>query len=151
VIDELRTNLHRGLADEIKFETSTKRIESDNPPIFVNMPEVTDRVLQELLPIHESWSGVKLIPNNAYGLRIYRNGSNLNMHVDKSGSHIISTILHVDHDPWGDPWPLVIEDFQGNTHEVTLESGDMLLYESSKCLHGRPRKFNGSWYTSLFL
>ena len=38
-----------------------------------------------------------------------------------------------------------------DTHEVTLTSGDMLLYESSKCFHGRPRKFNGSWYTSVFV
>lgn len=106
--------------------------------------------MHELLPIHESWAGVKLVPNNAYGLRVYRKGSTLNMHVDKSGTHIISSILHVDHDPMSDPWPLVIEDFLGNLHEVSLESGDMLLYESSKCSHGRPRKFNGSWYTSLF-
>ena len=38
-----------------------------------------------------------------------------------------------------------------DTHEVLLTSGDMLLYESSKCLHGRPRFFNGSWYTSVFV
>ena len=35
--------------------------------------------------------------------------------------------------------------------EVSLESGDILLYESSKCYHGRPRPFNGEWYSSLFL
>ena len=27
----------------------------------------------------------------------------------------------------------------------------MLLYESSKCFHGRPRKFKGTWYTSVFV
>jgi hypothetical protein len=31
-----------------------------------------------------------------------------------------------------------------------LTSGDILLYESSKCFHGRPRTFNGSWYSSVF-
>jgi hypothetical protein len=46
---------------------------------------------------------------------------------------------------------LVIEDFQGNTNEVFLESGDLLFYESSKCLHGRPRTFHGSWYSSIFV
>merc|ERR1711953_669722 len=44
-----------------------------------------------------------------------------------------------------------IEGFDGNTAEVSLESGDMLFYESSKCLHGRPRKFNGRFYSSLFI
>lgn len=37
------------------------------------------------------------------------------------------------------------------SHEVTLTSGDILLYESSKCFHGRPRQFNGSWYSSVFV
>lgn len=27
----------------------------------------------------------------------------------------------------------------------------MLFYESSKCFHGRPHKFNGSWYSSVFV
>jgi hypothetical protein len=66
-------------------------------------------------------------------------------------THIISCILHVDHDEDSEPWPIFIEDFQGNTNEVILESGDMLFYESSKCIHGRPRPFNGSWYTSIFV
>ena len=74
----------------------------------------------------------------------------LNMHVDKPETHVISSILHIDHSKDSDPWPLVIEDFQGNTVEIVLEAGDMLFYESSKCFHGRPTKFNGSWYTSVF-
>jgi hypothetical protein len=66
-------------------------------------------------------------------------------------THIISCILHVDHDEDSAPWPIFIEDFQGNTNEVVLESGDILFYESSKLVHGRPRPFNGSWYSSLFV
>lgn len=50
-----------------------------------------------------------------------------------------------------EPWPIFIEDFQGRTHEVTLTSGDVLFYESSKCFHGRPRAFKGSWYSSIFV
>ena len=66
-------------------------------------------------------------------------------------THIISCILHVDHDEDSEPWPLLIEDFQGNTNEVYLQSGDMLFYESAKCLHGRPRPFHGKWYSSIFV
>jgi hypothetical protein len=106
-----------------------------------------------LKPFHEAWSGIPLVEQNAYGLRVYRNGSDLKMHVDISKTHIISCILHVDHDddPESEPWPIMIEDFQGNTNEVVLESGDMLFYESSKCLHGRPKKFKGKWYSSIFV
>jgi hypothetical protein len=45
----------------------------------------------------------------------------------------------------------LIEDFDGNTHEVVLSSGDMVFYESSKIFHGRPHKFKGSWYSSVFV
>ena len=50
-----------------------------------------------------------------------------------------------------EPWPIFIEDFQGRTHEVILTPGDILFYESSKCFHGRPKRFNGGWYSSLFV
>ena len=50
-----------------------------------------------------------------------------------------------------DPWPIFIEDFHGRTHEVILTPGDMLFYESSKCFHGRPKRLNGSWYSSVFV
>jgi len=43
------------------------------------------------------------------------------------------------------------KDFHGNTHEVILTPGDMLFYESSKCFHGRPKRLNGSWYSSIFV
>jgi len=70
----------------------------------------------------------------AYGLQIYWNDMQMNMHMDKGDTHIISCILHIDHDddPESEPWPIVIEDFQGNTNKVVLESSDLLFYESSK-------------------
>jgi hypothetical protein len=38
-----------------------------------------------------------------------------------------------------------------DSHEVVLTSGDLLFYESSKVFHGRPKKFVGTWYTSVFV
>ena len=66
-------------------------------------------------------------------------------------THIVSFILHIDSSDDAEPWPVFIEDFHGNTHEVILKPGDMLFYESSKCWHGRPKRLNGSWYSSLFV
>ena len=71
--------------------------------------------------------------------------------VDKMQTHIISFILHIDSSDDAEPWPIFIEDFQGRTHEVVLTPGDILFYESSKCFHGRPRRLNGSWYSSIFV
>jgi len=59
---------------------------------------------------------------------------------------LLSRLDHVDD---AEPWPLFIEDFNGKTHEVYLTPGDMIVYESSKLHHGRPRKFSGSWYSNV--
>lgn len=120
-------------------------------PKFIENYQLNAKVLQELLPMHEEWAGVELVGEIAYGLRVYMNDSRLLMHVDKSNTHVISCILHIDHSEDSEPWPIVIEDFQGNTNEVVLEAGDMLFYESSKCFHGRPHRFKGSWYSSVFV
>jgi len=154
IIDLLLESLHNGLEEQKtnpKYEHRTAAIDGALQPFFIQQGMLNNYIVNALLPLHESWSGVKLIPNNAYGLRVYREGSNLNMHVDKTSTHIISSILHVDHGDNEEPWPIVIEDFQGNTNEVYLESGDMLFYESSKCLHGRPKRLKGGWYSSLFI
>jgi len=148
LVDDLRVAIREGLPTA-RPETKINVIEGPTP-LFINRHDLTNRVIRELLPMHEEWSGIKLLPSNAYGFRIYRDGSNLNMHVDKPDTHVISSILHIDHSEDSKPWPIVIEDFQGNTNEVVLESGDMLFYESSKCFHGRPKAFEGSWYTSVF-
>ena len=155
LVDELLQKLMQGIESP---DTSTEQFDypvNDEYPLEVPLMvdvggELRDRAMNGMKHIHEKWSGVKLIPNNAYGLRVYRNQSNLQMHIDESSTHIISSILHVGHDAEGDPWPLVIESFDGSTNEVFLETGDMLLYESSKCFHGRPKRYNGKWYSSLF-
>lgn len=38
-----------------------------------------------------------------------------------------------------------------DTHEIVLTSGDIIFYESSKVFHGRPQRFKGSWYSSVFV
>jgi hypothetical protein len=120
-------------------------------PLFIDRPDLTYRALQELKPILEAWSGMELIPSIAYGFRLYRNESSLWMHIDRTQTHVISCIYHIASSEDSDPWPIVIEDYDGNTQSAILEPGDLLLYESAKNFHGRPTIFNGSWYTSLFV
>lgn len=96
--------------DEDSEDADDYRVErklDENPldlPFMIPNEHLNKRALDELLPIHEAWSGVKLIGNNAYGLRVYRNHSNLQMHLDETTTHVISSILHVGHDPDGEPW-----------------------------------------------
>lgn len=39
----------------------------------------------------------------------------------------------------------------GRCQAVNLEPGDLLFYESAKCMHGRPRPFKGKYYSSIFI
>jgi hypothetical protein len=152
--DDLLHALQKGIRDGLPtagVETSTEVIDAPEKPLFIDRPDLTARVLSELRNYAEEWSGVELTAYRAYGFRLYRNHSQLTMHVDKTQTHIISFILHIDSSDDAEPWPIFIEDFHGRTHEVILKPGDMLFYESSKCFHGRPRRLNGSWYSSLFV
>ncbi len=153
IVDKLKDRLHQGLRSENKgHESDDECLETKLPPYFLGDDGMNKEVLEALLPLHEAWvGGVELVPHMAYGLRVYRNDSNLLMHFDQQDTHVISSILHVDHGNNDEPWPLVIEDFHGNTNEIFLESGDILFYESSKCRHGRPIRYNGEFYSSLFL
>jgi hypothetical protein len=158
IIEQLKLTLHNGLANgnavpenQDMLNRMGMRFSQDTPPMFIGNDDNNFRILEELKWMHEVWSGQELVPATAYGLRVYQNNSELFMHVDNPNTHIISSILHIDHSADSKPWPLVLEDFDGRTNEVLLTSGDLVFYESSKLFHGRPRKFDGSWYSSLFL
>ena len=150
LLQALQQGIHDGL-ETAGLEDMSGTIDGPNPPLYVNRPDLTRRVLNELHSYTEEWVGFPLVAHQAYGFRVYRNESQLYMHTDRVETHVVSFILHIDSSEDADPWPIFIEDFHGRTHEVTLTPGDILFYESSKCFHGRPRPFNGSWYTSVFV
>jgi hypothetical protein len=148
--EELRQAVLDGLPTA-REEAELKVIAGPLRPLFIDRPDLMHRALQELKPILEAWSGMELLPSIAYGFRLYRNESSLWMHIDKTQTHVISCIYHIASSEDSDPWPVVIEDYDGNTQAAVLKPGDLLLYESAKNFHGRPTTFNGSWYTSLFV
>jgi hypothetical protein len=117
---------------------------------FIERPDLNDRYLLELKPYVETWCKMPLVASKANGIRLYRNQSQLIMHLDKARANIISILFHVGSSEDADPWPLVVEDYLGQTHEVVQTAGDMLFLEGAKVIHGRPTKFSGSWYASVF-
>ena len=151
--NDLLAALQQGIRDGLEgagHEYKVEVIDGDEPPLFIHREDLMDRTLKELHPLMEGWSQVPLVPHTVYGFRLYQNSSRLFMHTDKTATHIISGILHVDRSEDAEPWPILIEDYQGNLNEVLLQPGDLLFYESSKCWHGRPKRFRGSWYSSVF-
>lgn len=150
----LKAELDKALLnyDNIREEAKIDVLYTPIPSKFIDIPKVSREVHEALLPLHEEWSGLKLRPSSIYGIRMNRNGSSLIMHYDKIHTHVISSIIHVGHeyDNDGEPWPIEIEDHDGNLHAVNLEAGQMLFYESAVCLHGRRKVLKGKYYASIF-
>jgi hypothetical protein len=110
--DDLIEALRQGIRDGLPtagYEYQPPVIQGPKPPLFVNRPDLTRRAIQELKHYAETWAGLKLTPYRAYGFRLYQNESSLLMHVDKTQTHIISFILHIDSSEDADPWPIFIE------------------------------------------
>ncbi len=63
-------------------------------PNFIDTHALNDRAMEELRPILEEWAGIPLLNGQAYGIRVYKNGSALVNHVDRSETHVISCIFH---------------------------------------------------------
>ncbi len=126
---------------------------------FDSLPSIRTLIHTQLLPIHEEFSGVKLEPSAVYGIRSYTKGATLKAHVDRIETHHISSIIIVDKDlrcgcqnkEFGDDWALDIQDHEGSWHKVYAEPGDMILYESAICEHGRSQPFQGKYYRNFFV
>jgi hypothetical protein len=43
-----------------------------------------------------------------------------------------------------------IYDFAGRLHLVEMEPGDIVYYESARCMHGRMKPLRGEYYVNLF-
>ena len=48
-------------------------------------------------------------------------------------------------------WPLYIKDNHGTDHQVVLEEGEMVWYESARLVHGRMKHFRGEFFDNLFI
>ena len=98
----------------------------------------------------EAWSGVELELTDIYGMREYRDGARLLSHVDREATHAASLIINVAQGVIRKPWPVEIYDHADRLHEITMEAGDIIYYESARCLHGRMQPLEGEFYVNLF-
>ena len=122
-----------------------------SPAELIDIPEALKaQIFEHLRPICEQWSGQPLAPSAIYGIRRYTRGSSLGMHRDTSKTHIISAIINVAQKV-DEAWPLEIEDHGYRSHKITLNPGEMLLYEGARLSHGRPMPLNGEYFCNLFI
>ena len=50
----------------------------------------------------------------------------------------------------GTDWPLVMIATDGELETVIMKPGDMVLFESSRVIHGRPAVLQGDYYVNSF-
>lgn len=113
---------------------------------------LTNLIHEKLRPIHEYWSGEELIPSYIYGIRSYNKGASLHNHKDWINTHHISSIIFVDKDlDGGEDWGLDFCDHNGDWHKIYGDPGEMILYESATCSHGRPDVFQGNYFCNMFV
>ena len=58
---------------------------------------------------------------------------------------ISSAIIQVAQDV-DEPWPVEVISHDGVAHNITMQPGEMVLYESHTVLHGRPYPLKGKFY-----
>jgi hypothetical protein len=137
------------------------REEWEDKGLFVNWYEVEAYMIgipwklktywqDRLMPLVEAWAGVELELTDIYGMRRYEDGARLLTHVDREQTHAASLIINVAQHNIREPWMLEIYDFAGRLHEIIMEEGDIVYYESARCLHGRMRALHGDAYINLF-
>ncbi|MDX2476060.1 MAG: 2OG-Fe(II) oxygenase [Gammaproteobacteria bacterium] len=125
--------------------------DSTHPTVMVELPVQLKQLASESIkPIVEKWSGVEVVSTSIYGIRCYHQGTTLGPHRDTTETHILSAIININQEVTND-WPLEIEDNYYCSHEVFLQPGEMLLYESARLLHGRITPLQGDCYCNLFI
>jgi len=128
-----------------------------SPPTIVNIqekkhgggPDVTSKVWEAARQSLEDWTGMHLSPCSIWGIRIYHNNSILTTHVDRNPL-VISAIINVDQDV-DEPWPLEVWGHDGKPYNITMEPGDMVMYQSHSTLHGRPFPMRGRHFANIFV
>ena len=111
--------------------------------------ELETYVLDELT----KWTGIdNLVSTATYGIREYSDGSILKNHLDRHDSHILSAIINVGTISPREIWPLHVENREMLAKNIAFTDGyDVILYESSSLVHGRPTPYEGEVFANLFI
>jgi prolyl 4-hydroxylase len=131
------------------WEVPPTVIRVDNTTLETGGIELQRAISNAAKALMEEWTGQRLSYSSVYGIRIYHNQSVLSPHVDRLplvSSAIINVAQDVDED-----WVLEVYDHDGVAHNVTMEPGDMVLYESHSVIHGRPFPLQGKFFANCFV
>ena len=129
-------------------------ISSEHTSVPARMVELDSHmrsvIREAMLPVLEQWVQRKLELTAIYGIREYCQGATLQMHTDKIETHHVSAIVNV-YQYVNSDWPLHIRDHEDRLHEVYMQPGEAILYESARLMHGRVFPLDGLSYANFFI
>ena len=133
--------------DSIIKKDTTRVLDINNAPTSLRL-----ELIDEMKNLLTKWIGYKsdLTHVATYGIREYMNGSKLDNHYDRINTHAFGIIIHLN-DKSDEKWPLYIEDHNYKGHNICMEFGDVIFYESSTCKHGRPTEFTGDYHRNMYV
>jgi hypothetical protein len=151
------------------YAGSTQMGFHDVPTTFVSLDQeswVRDQLANDVIkPIVEEWSGMSPLElTSFYGIREYKNNSWLRGHIDRIDTHVLSvtfvvaksnatsvdTALTAEEAAKLPKWPLEVYAYDGSIYRHEHPPDYMILYESSKLVHGRPYKNRGPDHLGAF-
>jgi len=118
---------------------------------FIQIPWELKYIWQKRLKdVVQEWVGEEIEQTDLYGIRQYEAGARLLTHVDRITTHAVSLIVNIAQGNLTSPWTVEVYDHANRLHEVVMEPGDIVYYESAKALHGRNTPLAGGFYANLF-
>ena len=118
---------------------------------FIMIPWILKHIWQaRLKEVVQEWAGCEIEQTDMYGIRQYEAGARLLTHVDRINTHAVSLIVNIAQGNLTQPWTVEVYDHANRLHEVVMEPGDIVYYESAKALHGRNTPLAGGYYANIF-
>lgn len=117
------------------WETPTYMLPLGDSKLQGGGNEIRKSLLDAVQPTLEAWTGQSLVFTSLYGVRVYREDAVLSPHIDRLPL-VTSAIINVAQDV-DEPWPLEVIGHDGKATNVTVEPGEMVLYESHSVIHGK--------------
>ena len=118
---------------------------------FIMIPWHMKHIWQaRLKDVVQEWAGCDIEQTDMYGIRQYESGARLLTHVDRINTHAVSLIVNIAQGNLTRPWTVEVYDHANRLHEVVMEPGDIVYYESAKALHGRNTPLAGGYYANIF-
>ena len=158
IIQEMYSDVKNARVEE-KFEGKESIIPGEGITSYIMdinvFQEKRQIVHNMLLPMHEDFAKEAIEPTFIYGIRSYMRGAALQFHRDRIATHHI--VVDKDlacgcaHKPESDDWALDVQSHDGSWHQVTANVGEMILYESATCQHGRNTIFEGTSFNNMFV